>query len=135
KANAVITKGVDSSVHSFEAVDAAKTLVHKYHSLVCISGETDIILTSNQTIYLKNGHAMMTKVTGLGCTASALIAAFIGVIEDKTEAVLSAMSLIGIAGELAAQNSAGPGSLQLNIIDNLYSITEEEFIAHLNLAD
>jgi hydroxyethylthiazole kinase len=133
KANTAITKGVDSTAQSDEAVEAAKTLVQNYNSVVCISGETDIIIDGNQIIYLKNGHPMMTKVTGLGCTASAMIGAFIGVIEDKTEAVVSAMSLIGVAGELAAQKSSGPGSLQLNLIDKLYNLTEEEFLSHLKL--
>ena len=78
---------------------------------------------------------MMTKVTGLGCTASAMIGAFIGVIEDKTEGVVSAMSLIGVAGEIAAEKSSGPGSLQLNLIDKLYNLTEGEFLTHLKLIE
>ena len=78
---------------------------------------------------------MMTKVTGLGCTASAMIGAFIGVIENKTEAVTAAMSLLGIAGELAAIESPGPGSLHLKIIDKLYNITESEFSNRLKLSN
>jgi len=37
------------------------------------------------------------------------------------------MALLSVAGEIAAQYSAGPGSLQLNILDKLYNITAEEF--------
>lgn len=105
KANTTTTKGVDSTAKSDEAIEAAKTLVQNYDSLVCISGETDIVVSHDRITYLKNGHPMMTKVTGLGCSATAIIGAFIGVIEDKTEAVVAAMSLIGIAGELAAEKS------------------------------
>ncbi|MNY51328.1 Hydroxyethylthiazole kinase [compost metagenome] len=76
----------------------------------------------------------MTKVTGLGCTASALIGAFVGIIENKTEAVATAMSLLSISGELASAQSAGPGSLQLHIIDKLYNITEQKFSDHLKLS-
>lgn len=133
KANITATKGVDSTAKSDEAIEAAENLVRNYGSIVCISGETDIIINGNDKIFLKNGHEMMTKVTGLGCTASALIGAFIGVIENKTEAVVAAMSLLSISGQLAASKSAGPGSLQLHIIDKLYNITEEEFSAHLKL--
>lgn len=135
KANTANTKGVDSTAQSDEAVEAGKTLVQNYNLVVCISGETDIIIDGNQIIYLKNGHPMMTKVTGLGCTASAMIGAFIGVVEHKAEAVVSAMSLIGVAGELAAQKSSGPGTLQLNLIDKLYNLTEEEFLTHLKLVE
>ncbi|MCD0456991.1 hydroxyethylthiazole kinase [Chryseobacterium sp. LC2016-27] len=133
KTSKTITKGVDSTAKSNEAVEAAKTLVQNHKSVVCISGETDIIISEDQEIHLKNGHPMMTKVTGSGCTATALIGSFIGVIENKTEAVVSAMSLLGIVGEIAAEQSAGPGSLQLNITDKLYNITEDEFYDHLKM--
>jgi hydroxyethylthiazole kinase len=133
KTSKTITKGVDSTAKSNEAVEAAKTLVQNHKSVVCISGETDIIISEDQEIHLKNGHPMMTKVTGSGCTASAIIGSFIGIIENKTEAVVSAMSLLGIVGEIAAEKSAGPGSLQLNITDKLYNITEDEFYDHLKM--
>jgi hydroxyethylthiazole kinase len=131
KTSNTITKGVDSTAQSNEAIEAAKILMQNHKSIICISGETDIIINETQEIHLKNGDPMMTKVTGLGCTATALIGSFIGVIENKTEAVASAMSLLGIAGEIAAQQSAGPGRLQLNILDKLYNITEDEFYNHL----
>ena len=134
KANITATKGVDSTAKSDEAIEAAENLVRNYGSIVCISGETDIIINDKQGIFLKNGNEMMTKVTGLGCTASALIGAFVGIIENKTEAVATAMSLLSISGELASDLSVGPGSLQLHIIDKLYNITEQEFSDHLKLS-
>lgn len=76
----------------------------------------------------------MTKVTGLGCSASALIGAFIGCIDNKNEATAAAMALLGISGEIAVQESKGPGSLQMNLIDKLYNITEEEFRSHIKIS-
>lgn len=134
KANITTTKGVDSTAKSDEAIEAAENLVRNYGSTICISGETDIIINDKQAIFLKNGHEMMTRVTGLGCTASALIGAFIGVIENKKEAVTAAMSLLSISGELVSAHSAGPGSLQLHLIDKLYNITEQEFSDQLKLS-
>lgn len=133
KANTTITKGVDSTAQSSEAIGAAKTLVNQYTDVVCISGETDIIMNKDQTVFIKNGHPLMTKVTGLGCSATALIGAFIGNTEDPLESVAAAMALISIAGEISAQHSKGPGSLQVNLIDKLFSITEEEFMSHLKI--
>lgn len=128
KSNAGTTKGVDSTVSSKDAIQAARHLVKEYGAVVCISGATDIILDQNGlTFFVNNGHPLMAKVTGLGCTASALIAAFVAVTENKTEATAAAMALLGIAGELSEKLTSGPGSLQLNIIDKLYSITESEF--------
>lgn len=135
KANKTVTKGVDSTAMSSEAVESAKSLTEIHNSVICISGETDIVISKDQIICLKNGHPMMTRVTGLGCTASAIIGAFLGVTENKTEAVVSAMSLLSIAGELAAEKSSGPGSLQVNILDKLYNMTQDEFSSHLKLSD
>ncbi|MBL3548322.1 MULTISPECIES: hydroxyethylthiazole kinase [Chryseobacterium] len=133
KANTTVTKGVDSTAQSNDAVHAAQILMQHYHSTVCISGETDIIISPQQSFFIKNGHPLMTKVTGLGCSATALTGAFIGSVEDKTLGVAAAMALIGIAGELAVQQSKGPGSLQVNLIDKLYNMTEEEFIQNLKI--
>ncbi|WP_185155148.1 hydroxyethylthiazole kinase [Chryseobacterium sp. c4a] len=133
KTNTTVTKGVDSTADSSDAVEAAQTLVDQYNTIVCISGATDIILSKNQSIQIKNGHPLMTKVTGLGCSATALIGAFIGVTEDKVAGTAAAMALLGIAGELAILESKGPGSLQVNLIDKLYNITEEEFTGHLKI--
>ncbi len=134
KAHKTVTKGVDSTAKSNEAIAAANTLVAQYGSVICISGATDIIIDSKQVISIQNGHPLMTKVTGLGCTATALIGAFMAIIEDKAEATVAAMSLLGIAGELAAKQSAGPGSLQTHILDKLYTITEGEFFENLKLS-
>lgn len=131
--NSTTTKGVDSTAQSSEAVAAARYLNKTVGAVVCISGETDIIISSSQEIHLANGHALMTKVTGLGCSATAVIGAFAAVVENTTEAVVAASALFSIAGELAAQDVAGPGSLQMHLLDKLYNITATEFGQTLRL--
>lgn len=131
--NKTATKGVDSTSNSNDALAAAKLLARQYNSVICISGATDIVTNNTDTFYIENGHALMTKVTGLGCTASALIGAFIGAVDNVMEATAAAMTLLGIAGELAEKESQGPGSLQVKIIDKLYNMTEQEFYTHLKI--
>lgn len=126
KHNLTSTKGVDSTIQSDEAVAAARHLNKTFGSIVCISGETDIIVTGQQLFYIKSGSPLMTKVTGLGCSATAVIGAFIAGIDNKTDAVIAATSLFTIAGEIAARQAAGPGSLQMHLLDKLYNITPEE---------
>lgn len=133
KRNTSPSKGVDSTAQSTEAIEAARSLNEQFGSIVCISGETDIIVSQNRTIYLNNGNALMTKVTGLGCSATAIIGAFIAVIEDKTTAVCAATALMSIAGEIAAKQASGPGSLQMHLLDKLYNITSDEFKSLLNI--
>lgn len=133
KFNKTKTKGVDSTAQSSEAIEAAKTLNQTFGSVVCISGETDVVISEGQQILVKNGNTLMTKVTGLGCSATAIIGAFIAVIEDKTEAVTAATALMSVCGEIAAKTANGPGSLQMLLLDKLYNITEEEFMHHIRL--
>jgi len=133
KANSTATKGVDSTAKSDEAVDAARFIQQKYGSVVCISGETDIIVSQNQTVFIRNGNALMTKVTGLGCSASAVIGAFVAAVATPAEAVAAAMALFSISGELAARQSNGPGTLQILLLDKLYTLSEQEFNDSLNI--
>ena len=133
KANNQATKGVDSTATSDEARDAATFLQQQYGSVVCISGATDIVVGAGQQVSIHNGDPLMTKVTGLGCSASALVGAFMAVVDDPVEAVSAAMALLGICGELAASTSAGPGSLQVNLLDWLHSLTEEAFLTHIRI--
>lgn len=134
KSNVRTTKGVDSSAQSEDAVSAAKSIVEENQITVCISGATDIIVNDKQVYEIHNGHQLMTKVTGLGCTASALVGAFSGVVSDPAEASLAAMALLGVAGEIAEKSSAGPGSLQVQIIDKLYNISEHEFLSCVKIS-
>ena len=134
KVNTSITKGVDSTAQSNEAYEAAKFLNQQYGSIVCISGETDIIIDSKSSIFIENGHPLMTKVTGLGCSATAVIGAFIAIIRDKMEAVAAATALFSLSGQLAATKSDGPGSLQMNLLDTLHNISEDSFHQYVKIS-
>ncbi len=127
----VATKGVDSTSGSGDALASARILNQAYGSAVCVTGETDYILSKDSVIEVKNGHAMMPRVTGLGCTASALCGAFAAVNPDPQKAAAHAMAVMGIAGQMAADESKGPGSLQMHFIDALYRMSESDIAALL----
>lgn len=122
----VKTKGVDSSDSSDAALEAAKTLHKETGSIVCITGATDYIMGGAEIYAVANGHAMMTRVTGLGCTASALCGAFAAVNPRADQAAAHAMAVMGIAGEMAVRKAEGPGSLQMSFIDSLYLLSEAD---------
>lgn len=132
-ANAGISqsKGVDSYHHSSEALASGKFLADKFQTIVCISGAVDFIICGSEITSIKNGHQLMTQVTGLGCTATALIGAFVSVNDHFYEAAVTAVALLSVVGELAEKRASGPGTLQTNILDLLYSITEKEFLTNL----
>jgi hydroxyethylthiazole kinase len=127
------TKGVDSLYGSEAAIDAARRLSALTGGVVVISGENDYIIKREQMAIVANGHVLMTKVTGMGCTATALTGAFAAVNPDYGQAATHAMAVMGIAGELAVEKKAAPGSLQLNFLEALYELTEAAITDRLQL--
>ena len=105
----VQTKGVDSSAAESDAESAALALAEKYACVVTVSGAVDLITDGHKTYRVRNGHPMMPKVTGLGCTATALVGVFCAIKTDPLAAATHAMSVMGICGEIAAMQAKGDG--------------------------
>lgn len=124
------TKGVDSLDASQDAVAAARALFEAHGSAVCVSGATDFIV-GDRTVRIHSGHPLMTRVTGLGCTASALCGAFAAVTPDPVLAAAQAMAVMGVCGEIAAAKADGPGTLQLHFLDALHRLTEADLKGRL----
>ena len=117
------TKGVDSLDESLQIADAVAPLLTSC-DVVVISGAKDVVIGRDKRCVLGNGCAMMTRVTGMGCTATALIGAFLAIQPDPFRAAAHAMAVMGIAGQLARLQSGGPGSLRTHFLDTLYSLDE-----------
>ena len=117
-------RGVDSAHAAEAALDSARRLAVRTGAVVTVSGATDLITDGHQVIGVTNGHAMMQRVTGLGCTATALIGACLAVQPDALVASVHGMVLIGLAGEIAAAQATGPGSLQVGLLDALYRLDD-----------
>lgn len=117
-------RGVDSAHASDLALGAAKRLASRTGAVVTVSGATDLVTDGRQVFGVRNGHPMMQRVTGLGCTATALIGACLAVEPDAMAASVHAMVLVGLAGELAAERARGPGSLQMELLDALYRLDD-----------
>jgi len=125
------TKGVDATAAAESAMTAGQTLHETTGSTVCISGETDYIIGGDGVVSIANGHALMPKVTGLGCTATALCGAFAAVNPSGRQATAHAMATMGIAGEMAAESADGPATFQTAFIDSLYQIKEDDVARRL----
>lgn len=126
-------KGVDSHEPSEAALQAASELAKHYNNVICISGATDYIVSKHRQAAVANGSAMMPLVTGLGCSCTAIIAAFVACIEEPFEACLAAQAYFSLCGERAARNAAGPGSLQLRILDELYALQQSDFLNEVKI--
>ena len=118
----VKSKGVDSSASSDDALESAKRLASEVGAVVVISGEIDYITDGTEVHTVEGGNPIMTSVTGMGCTATALTGAFAAVVDDPMVAATAAMAVMSLAGERAAESSRGNGSMQVNFLDELYNL-------------
>ena len=117
------TKGVDSTVSSETAVDAAKDLALRYGCTVSVSGEADLVTDGVRQCFIHGGSALMPRVTGMGCSASAIAGAFAGTCDKNYMlALIAAMSVMAAAGSDAAERSTGPGTFLPVFFDNLYAM-------------
>jgi hydroxyethylthiazole kinase len=101
--------------------------------VVGLSGATDWIADGERTIMVSNGHPLMAKVTAMGCAGSALLAACLAVERDAFKATAAAMLMVGVAGEIAAAQSQGPGSFAVAILDALHGLDEAALCLHAKI--
>jgi hydroxyethylthiazole kinase len=112
-------KGVDSAARSDDAIAAAAALARNTGAVVAVTGVTDYATDGARLIGVESGHAMMPLSTALGCSLSAVTAAF-AVIAKPFEAATAALAVFGAAGAEAAERCRGPGHLSAELCDALY---------------
>lgn len=132
------TRGVDSSAAAGDALGAAQALVRRTGGTVCVSGEVDHVLDAGKRwARLSNGHAWMTRITGVGCSASSLVGAFCAVQPDAWRATTAAMAFLGVVGEVAAEKAQarglGVGSMAVGLLDELQLLDQATFEKRLRL--
>lgn len=143
---------IKNSAAGIDQVAIAKGLAQKYSTIIAITGQTDIISDGNCCYKIRNGHPMLSKVTGTGCMATGLIAAFAGANSDAItgantaaahsetgtlSAAVAGIASMGIAGEIAFAKAGndGTGSFHIAIIDALSRMNDVELQSHLKLEE
>ena len=125
------------------------------------TGKQDFVTDGEQVVLIENGTAALSGITGTGCMVGALTAAFLPGCEDhiakemtdRTEAgvwsgsemglngrsgnyldaAVLGTALMGIAGEQAEKISRGPGSFQVNLLDEIYGISDRQLLGMLKI--
>lgn len=120
------TRGVDSLDNGESALEACTQLAKKYNCVVAATGEKDFVSDGKSGAIIKNGTEMLTKVTGAGCMLGALCAATCANFEDKLISTTAAILSMNIAGEKAYEKAQLPGSFRIALIDNIYTLSDEE---------
>lgn len=114
--------------------DRAMTYALDNRTVVALSGETDLITDGERVAAVANGHPLMAKVTAMGCAGSALVTACLAVEQDAFRAAVVALVIIGVAGELAAEKSAGSGTFAIAIIDALHNLDGPALLARARVS-
>lgn len=130
-----VDAGEEASLEGRTAL--ARELAQRYGVLVILSGAQDVI-TDGKTVYtVSNGSAWMTRITGCGCMASALLGAWLAAADHapepagcgRAEAAVELMSVFGICGELAEERmvrgAEGTMSFHLYLLDGLSRLNED----------
>lgn len=130
------TKGVDADVadkvteeNLVDAVTFAKTFAKETGAVIVITGTIDIVADHKKAYCIRNGHPMMSSITGTGCQLSAMTAAFVTANPDNPlESTAAAVTAMGYAGELAydrLDSKDGNATYRNYIIDAIYNMTPE----------
>ncbi len=131
------TKGVDAdaadqvNADNVDSVIAfAKAFAQKTGAVIAITGATDLITDGKQVCLIRNGHPMMSRITGTGCMLSAMTTAFAVANPDRLfEAVCTSVIAMGLCGEIAHARLGdmdGNSTYRSYIIDAVYRLTAEE---------
>jgi hydroxyethylthiazole kinase len=102
--------------------------------VVAVTGAIDRITDGERWREVANGDPRMTRVTALGCAASAVIGAFLTVDPEPLRAAAAGLAIFGLAGERAATAAAGPGSLRWRIVDELALLDEAAVLEGVRIA-
>ena len=112
-----------------EMADFINKLSQKTGAVIAVTGGIDMVADENRVYAIRNGHKMMSLVTGAGCQLSALTSAYVAADKEHIlESVCAAVSVMGISGELAYRRMAevdGNASYRNYIIDAVYNMTDD----------
>ncbi|MCV0426994.1 MAG: hydroxyethylthiazole kinase [Roseibium sp.] len=103
-------------------------------AVLTVTGVEDKIESKGEDYRLRNGHPLMARVSATGCAGGAVVAAFASVEPDTALAAACGLSVFNIAGEMAAAQAGGPGSLVPELLDALYSMTSRDIETRLKTA-
>nr|WP_302598959.1 hydroxyethylthiazole kinase [uncultured Cellulosilyticum sp.] len=135
-----VTQGVDAvgedkinEENLDQAIMLAKSLSRRLNAVIAITGMIDIVAQGDMAYVIRNGHSMMSRITGTGCMLTSVIGSYCGANQDNIlEATAAAVSAMGLCGELAYNkvqvNGEGTGSFKVYLMDYM-SLIDGEILA------
>ncbi len=105
----------------------ARDFAAKTGAVVAITGAIDIVADADHAFAIRNGSALMGRITGAGCMLSCVCAAF-AVANPGTllESQVAAVASMGLAGQTAQERMTTPdgnATFRTYLIDALYNLS------------
>lgn len=141
------TKGVDADVNDVvndnnldEVVVFAKELSKKTGAVIVITGAIDIVSDREKAYIIRNGHSMMSKITGTGCMLTTVIGSYCGAnYDDILGATAAATCAMGLCGEIASNKmmavDGGTSSFKTFLIDCMSKMNSEVLNGGIKIED
>lgn len=129
----VTGRGPESNHSSESALHAARLLASRTGAAVLVTGATDYATDGTHTVAVRNGHPLMTRVTGVGCAMGALAAALAACTPSRLIAAVSTATIWGIIGERAASAAPRPGSFATALLDEADALTPNDVLKNARI--
>lgn len=115
------TMGVDANLadtvteeNLSDAISFVQNLSAKTGAVIAMTGAIDLVANRQKVYVIRNGNALMSKITGTGCMLSGVVAAFATANPSCVlEATAAAVCAMGLCGEIAyarLEKTAGAGT-------------------------
>ena len=106
------TKGVDADQddRTVDPAGVAASFAKKRGCVVAVTGPRDSVGDGAGTVWVDNGNAMLSQVSGTGCMCTSMVGAFVGASPDRPLlGAAAAILCMGIAGDIAFEKAGGLG--------------------------
>lgn len=126
-------RGVDSAHTVDHALETAVALSREHGCVVALSGPVDHLVHGDRLVRVAHGHPWLTRVTAIGCSLGALIAACCSVSEDPLTAAATGTAALTLAADDAAAATAGPGTFSVTLLDELARLEPESLASRVEI--
>lgn len=118
-------RGVDSGGAAGDPIETVRACASLTGTVVAMTGAVDAVADERRVYLIRNGNPMMDRLSGTGCMAASVTAAFAAVAGDRAIAAAAALAAFGLAGERAATSARGPYSFRTALFDELAGLTPD----------
>ncbi len=129
-------RGVDSLDEVAGRDDAVAAWAARRSLVVAVTGPVDLVTDGRRRLRVHNGHPILSRVTGTGCSSTTAVASFAAVGRDDLAAASACgLAVFGLAAEHAAARAAGPGTFVPHLLDALDALDEAACLAGVRIVE